>query len=693
MLMELRNRIAREAADEQDRWILWVPVALGVGIQLYFGLRFEPSPYLGPIGAIGAFVGVYLSRKHAVFMLTVLVFVIGGIGFSMSKFRSDFVAAPILSKPMGPVTIEGRVVGIEAFPDRPRIRLTDLTISRSGTATTPTRILLRIRGKPNFEIGDFVLGRVKLLPPPGPVQPGAYDFQRRSWFQGVGAIGFTMGRISRVDRHRSMGLAGRFEVGVAAFRRDLSNRIISHLEGVTGAVAAALIVGDRSAIPPDVTQAMRDSGLAHLLAISGLHIGIVASLIFGVVRFLLAAIEPLAINIQIKKLAAGIALCGSFAYLLIAGATLPTQRAFIMGALVLGALLLDRKAISMRLVALAATAILMIAPESLLSASFQLSFAAVVALVAVYEASADSLRRFTARPGIARRVIIYFSLLAMTTIVAGVATGFVAYYHFGRITHFGLVANLLAVPVTAIWIMPMGVLACLSMPFGVEGPALGLMGDGIDVMIHVARAVAGWPGAVTTMPAMPSLSFAIMVAGGLWLCLMQRRWCWAGLGVFGIGALLIPFGSQPDILISESGKLMALKLADGRLVLSRKNREKFVAESWLRENGQAEKIFWRDITGTDNSLRCDPAGCIYRSNGHRIAFVRDISAVDEDCRLSVLVVSPIRIGRRCRRITRVIDFVDLRQGGAHTVRLEPEGTRVLSVNADRGDRPWVPRRR
>ncbi len=154
MLMELRNRIAREAADEQDRWILWVPVALGVGIQLYFGLRFEPSPYLGPIVAIVAFVGVYLSRKHAVFMLTVLVFVIGGIGFSMSKFRSDFVAAPILSKPMGPVTIEGRVVGIEAFPDRPRIRLTDLTISRSGTATTPTRILLRIRGKPNFEIGN-----------------------------------------------------------------------------------------------------------------------------------------------------------------------------------------------------------------------------------------------------------------------------------------------------------------------------------------------------------------------------------------------------------------------------------------------------------------------------------------------------------------------------------------------------------
>jgi competence protein ComEC len=285
-------------------------------------------------------------------------------------------------------------------------------------------------------------------------------------------------------------------------------------------MAAALITGERRAIPEPVIDAMRDPGLAHLLAISGLHIGLVAGLLFGLVRAVGALVPALVLNHPVKKWAAAVALVGAFAYALVAGATLPTQRAFLMLSIALLGSLLDRRGITLRSVAWAALAVLAFQPEALLSASFQMSFAAVAALVAVYEGYAA--RRLIAGTGGERgerslftRLLFYAGGVALTTLVAGLATGPFAVYHFNRIADYSLVANLLAVPLTALWIMPWAIAGMAALPFGLETWALKPMGLGIELVVRIAETVAGWSGAVTLVPAMPTAGLAAVALGGL----------------------------------------------------------------------------------------------------------------------------------------------------------------------------------
>jgi len=273
-------------------------------------------------------------------------------------------------------------------------------------------------------------------------------------------------------------------------------------------------------------QAIRDSGLAHLLAISGLHIGLVAGILFIWVRAMLALVGPLALRYPIKKWAAATAIAGALAYALIAGSTVPTQRAFLTVGLVLAAVMLDRRGLSIRLVAWAALAILIVQPESLLGPSFQMSFAAVTALIASYEVISER-RRYddygnSTLPPWLRKAGLYLIGVALTTLIAGIATAPFAVFHLNRFADYGLAANLLAVPVTAMWVMPSAVVAFLLMPFGMEGLALASMGWGVDVIIKVAETVAGWDGAVTLVSAMPTAALCAIVLGGLWLALWRR---------------------------------------------------------------------------------------------------------------------------------------------------------------------------
>jgi len=312
------------------------------------------------------------------------------------------------------------------------------------------------------------------------------------------------------------------------------------------------MTGERSAIPVPVMQAIRDSGLAHLLAISGLHIGLVAGILFISVRALLALVGPWALRYPIKKWAAASAIAGALAYALIAGSTVPTQRAFLMVGLVLLAVMLDRRGLSIRLVAWAALAILILQPESLLGPSFQMSFAAVTALIASYEVISEHRRYYdygaSSVPPWLRKAGIYLAGVALTTLIAGLATAPFAVFHFNRFADYGLAANLLAVPVTAMWVMPWAVMTFLLMPFGMEGLGLTPMGWGVDVIIKVAETVAGWDGAVTLVPAMPVAALVAMVLGGLWLALWRRRWRALGLGGLYAGVWLAVMAVPPTAL-------------------------------------------------------------------------------------------------------------------------------------------------
>ncbi len=687
---------------ERDRWVLWLPVAFATGVAIYFGLKVEPPLWSGT-AALGATVLAWSvhhitgSAVHRTVMLGLVAVGTMASGFVAAQIRTADVAAATLTKRIGPVGVSGRVYRHEAFPDSARLTLEEVRISGLPAPQTPSRIRIRARGaQPDIEPGDWVRFRAMLSPPPPPAAPHAFDFQRQLFFRGIGGVGFSLGRGIIVAKADLDGLH-KLQFAVSRTRRALTERITDSLAGTAGGIAAALMTGERSAVPKDVMQNLRDSGLAHLLAISGLHIGLVAGLLFAGLRGLLAAVPALALIHPIKKWAAAMAIAGAFAYALVAGATLPTQRAFLMVGLALVAVIVDRRGLSMRSVAWAALIILAVQPESLLGASFQMSFAAVTALIAAFEVYRDRrLRTYTepsALPYGVRIVLLYLAGVFLTTLVAGTATAPFAVYHFNRFADYGLAANLVAVPVTALWVMPCAILAFFLMPFSLEVFALVPMAWGIEIVVAVAETVAGWPGAVTRLAAMPTWGLIATVLGGVWLCLWTGRWRRWGIIGIACGLATIALVMPPDILVDGSGRLIAVRGLDGRMAFSNSRKARFERDVWLRLAGQEETAagaFPDPGMGVGERLSCDISGCVVRANGRVVAVVYGEEALSEECWSADAVVSVLPVRRYCPA-PYVIDRFTLWREGGHALWLEEGGIRVESVNGARGDRPWVVR--
>lgn len=441
---------------------------------------------------------------------------------------------------------------------------------------------------------------------------------------------------------------------------------------------------------------MRASGLAHLLAISGLHIGLVTGVLFFGLRAVLALFPILALRYPIKKWAALTALLGGVGYMMITGATVPTQRAFLMAGLVFLAVLVDRAAISMRLVAWAAMVVLLIAPESLLGPSFQMSFAAVIALVATYETVRPGMIGLRGDGGLARRLWVYILGVALTTLVAGLATAPFVIYHFNRVAAFGLAANLGAVPITALWIMPFSVLGYLLMPLGLEQFALVPMGWGIDGVMKIARAVAAWPGAAVQVSALPVGALVLVSLGGLWLAIWRTQLRWAGFALVLIGIAVGMAARAPDVLIAGDARGFAVNDPVAGFIFAGEKPPRFERETWLRRAGTTDAATAWTIPPHETSgpLSCDASACIYRSASHVVSLIRDPGAALEDCTLADVVVALEPLGRLgCRGSARIIGRFDLWRKGAHAIWLGTEGIRIRSVAETRGKRPWVRERK
>ncbi|NQV84462.1 MAG: ComEC/Rec2 family competence protein [Rhodospirillales bacterium] len=703
---------------DRERWILWLPVFFGTGIAIYFGLRAEPPWWIGPAALIGAGLAAYQGRERfsqgGQWGLLLVAFAITACGFWAAQWRTADVAHTVLGKRIGPTAVTGRVAGVEAFPGSHRVTMERVRIAGLGPEQVPEKIRIRLRGsQPDIIAGAWIRVRAILSPPPPPSAPGAFDFQRQSWFRRLGGVGFGLGAVE-ITAPRPVGTNDAslqhpldvLTIALARLRQAITIRVQTGLGGTAGAIAAALMTGERSAIPEPVMQTIRDSGIAHLLAISGLHIGLVAGILFLAVRTVLALVGPWALRFPIKKWAAASAVAGAFAYALIAGATVPTQRAFLMVGLVLLAVMLDRRGLSIRLVAWAALTILILQPESLLGPSFQMSFAAVIALIATYEAISER-RRYDGYgvskiPLWLRKAGLYLAGVALTTVVAGLATAPFAVFHFNRIADYGLAANLVAVPVTALWVMPWAVMAFLLMPFGLEGAALLPMGWGVDVIIKVAETVSQWSGAVTLVPAMPVSALVAIALGGLWLALWRRRWRFLGVGGLCLGVLLAVMHEPPDVLVDGQGRLLAVRTTDGRVAVSTLRRARYEREIWLRRFGEEEaRAPWPKIgTSSDERLTCDRQGCLYRARGstgegvedRTVALVFDEGALAEDCWAADVVISVVPVRIPCPAPLGVIDRFDLWRGGAAAIWLRGPGRiRIETVNGLRGTRPWVVR--
>jgi len=679
----------RELEAERERWPLWLPAFFGTGVALYFALPFEPSHWPAPAAALALFAAACLCRRRPYALALLLALAAIALGFAIAGWRTDQVEAPRLEKRLGPVALSGRVVEVEQLARGRRVTLDRPLVERLAPERTPARIRVRLRDSTTeLSPGDEVRLRAVLLPPAAPIAPGAFDFQRHAYYLRLGAVGYAYGRIS-VEPKRSSG----FALSLAALRDRIAQRVTTELPGAEGGIAAALMTGERGAIPPDVIEAMRNSGLAHLLAIAGLHLGMVTGALFFGVRALLALIPPLALRYPIKKWAAFAALAGAAFYLLITGATVPTQRAFIMTGVVLLGVLLDRTSISMRMLCWAAVAILAIEPESITGPSFQLSFSAVVALLAAYESLRQPVLRWVAGEGWWRVPLLYLTGVAFTSLITSMATIPYSVYHFDRLAAFGFVTNLIAVPVTALWVMPWAIVAFLLLPFGLEGAALPAMGWGLHVVIWSAKTVVSWPGSVAILPAMPLWGLIAVSLGMLWLCLWQRPWRVLGLGAIALGLASVALERHPDVIVSEDARLFAVRAADGRMMISPVRGNDFDVETIIKRAGQTTRDPWpEEGSSADGRLVCDGLGCLYRANGQLVALVREREALLEDCLHASVLVSATPIKSACPAPRTVIDRLALWREGGHAIWLSPAAVTSESVRDWRGARPWVPER-
>lgn len=670
-------------AAERDRWPLWCPVLLGVGIALYFAWPREPSLWIGGGAALAALAAMAAAPERMRWPAGMIFLLF--LGFFAACLRAQLVAGPVLSDETRPVAVEAVVKRVERFgPRHLRLTLGSLAIASWHEGTIPRSVRIGVRTTADdVRAGDRVRLRAVLMPPPGPSSPGAYDFGRQAWFDRLGAVGYAVSPVTVTAPLASGSPATR----LARLRDDIGRRLLAQTGGDAGAMAVALVTGDRSALSEQALEQLRIAGVAHLLAISGMHIALMTGVVFWTVRLLLACVPGLALRRPIKQWAAIAAMAAGLFYLLMSGATIPTQRAFLASWIVLAGILLDRVSLTMRLVAIAAAVLLLAAPESLLSVSFQMSFAAVTSLVAVYEAAREKGWLAGGRRGPLGRAGRYLAAVALTSVVAGAATGFFAAYHFNRFAVYGLAANVVAVPVMALVIMPCVALVFVALPFGLEAWPLWGVEKGAALVIKVAAFVASWPGADMLVPQLPAASLVLVVVGGLWLLLWRRRWRWWGVAAMAAGIGAIWLARPPDLLVDATGKVVAVRDARGDLAVIG-GRRSFARETWLRRAAQQDGA---EPVAADLPYACDALGCVYRpprAPGVAVALVRMPDALAEDCGRARVVISAVPTFGRCRGPDVVVDRFDLWRRGPHALRIAVDGTLVRTVAGAQGDRPW-----
>lgn len=552
----------------------WLAVFLAIGISIWFALPYEPTAgfYLAALcglglAALGYWLGPDLMQPMAAIVAALLA------GLLAAGFRAHSVAAPMLEfRFYG--AVQGRVIEIDrSQSDALRVLLDQVVLEDVAPARTPLRVRISLRGKGvTPEPGQVVLLTGFLSAPEAAAEPGGFDFRRMAFFDQLGAVGYTRSPVMLWQEPE----LGTQEIN--RLRTRLSNAIMAAVPGDAGAFSSGVMTGDRSGISLDTVKALRDSNLAHLLAISGMNMAFLTGFVFFLVRYGVALVPPVALRINSKKVAAVAAFGVALFYLLLSGANVATERAFLMVCVMLGAVLLDRRALSLRTVALAGIALMLTEPESLTEPGFQLSFAATVVLIAGYGA----LSRGVMAEKVPRWMMPVFTLV-LTSVLAGLATAPFAAAHFNRFTDYGLLANLLTVPMMSL-LMGAGAVAALLAPIGLAVPALWVMEQAARWILFIAHWVANLDGAVTGVPSPGNWVMPVLVLGALWVILWQGKVRMLGLVPMAIALALWAISPRPLALISSDGALVGLMGSEGRALSGAKGAG-FAAQSWLENDG------------------------------------------------------------------------------------------------------------
>lgn len=683
---QLRTWARAEAGP--GRLLPWVPIAFGAGIALYFAADREPVAWVTALTAVLFCGGAFLLRRSRWFPLAVMVAAIAA-GFAVATLKTARISHGVLPRPIYSVALKGFVETHEERERTDRFILRVVAMEGPRVQTRLSRVRLSVKKGAAPAVGSFVDVKARLQPPLSAMRPGSYDFGRDMYFQGIGASGFVMGAIRTLDPPVGGGWALRYAATMQGLRDAIDARIRTVLSGDARAIATALLTGRRDAITPEVNDAMFISGLGHVLSISGYHMAVVAGVVFFAVRALLALIPALTVTFPIKKWSAAAALFAAAFYLLLSGAEVATQRSFFMTAVVLIAVMVDRRAVTFRTLAVAAMIVLVAAPEALVHPSFQMSFAATLGLVALVQAGMPVLLASAEHSRTARAALWggrEIAMLALASLIAGLATTPYAAFHFHRLTPYGVLANLLAMPVVSALVMPAGLLGLAAMPFGFDGVFWHLMDIGIAWMIVVTKWVAALPGAIGRIAAFGIGPLIASTAGIVLLGLLRTPLRWSGAGIIAVSIAWALTVVPPDVLISGDGRSVGVRGRDGRLHVMRSAKDVFLLKEWLASDGDARLP--TDPSFADG-VSCDDKGCVTQlGDGAVVALALAPEALADDCARAAIIVTVRQAPADCRAL--VIDRTRLQKTGATALRQTGGGFAATTITPDGVDRPWSP---
>jgi competence protein ComEC len=587
-----RNRARLSSvADAMERFLdragfdrgPWLAVAFAAGIALWFWLE-TPVQWILAIGAgLALALGAAAAWRGEAGRANLLAACTGlgllaAAGVGVGWARSEMVGAPALEQPVS-MKVTGRVLERIEQPAQSRVRL----VLAARHPDTAEAIKLRVNVNLEQDRGGLTEGalvrlRARLMPPAPPMLPGGYDFARTAWFEGFAATGSVQGEIDLFEPGGGGPLLGQVQ-------RDLSTHVRSQLGGSAGTIAAAFASGDRGAIAEADEDAMRDAGLTHLLSISGLHVSAVIAAAYFLALKLFALSPWLALRVRLPVLAAASGALAGIFYTLLTGAQVPTVRSCVAALLLLGALALGREALSLRMVAVAALLVLLLWPESLVGPSFQMSFAAVTAIIALHNAA--PVRSFLSpreEPWL-RRAGRSAAMLLVTGLVIEIALMPIVLFHFHRAGVYGALANVIAIPLVTFASMPLIALALLFDLAGLGEPVWWLAGQSLDLMLAIAHFTAGQPGAVKLMPQMSDIAFALFLLGGLWLAMWQGRARLWGFAPAALATAMVLLADVPDLLVSADGRHVGIVTDDGRLLSLRETRSDYARENLMEMAG------------------------------------------------------------------------------------------------------------
>jgi competence protein ComEC len=692
---------------ERERLAVWLPVFMAIGVLGYYALRFEPVAWLGPVVAVPALALAVLLPGARWLLGPFSAAALGFAAAQMATIRAPPIEADL---PTRATIVTGTIRAVEALPDGRRITIQPAWLD--GAAEPLRRsVRTRLQKKDDGDLasGDQVRIRALVRPPASPSYPGGWDLQRDAFYAGLGGSGYALGKAERIAQAVPSGPM-RF---VQWLRETIAHRVVAVIPGAAGAVSVTLLTGASMAIPEVDHAAFRDSGLAHLLAVAGLHIGIVMGFALALSRFGFSLSERASLFWPVKKLAAVCALAAGGAYMVLTGMHVPIIRSFVMACLFTVAMLADRRPFSLRGLGLAAVVLMLIAPQEVPGVSFQMSFSAVLALIAGYEALRPWLRRLHGTSW-ARRLASHIAALALTSALAGSASAPYGAYHFGHVQVYFVLANMIAVPLTALWVMPAGLIALFLMPLHLEALALVPMGWGAEAVLWVARATAALPAATFNVPHIAAWGLGLFSLGLAWLGLWQTRRRLAGIVVMLVGLASPLLDRPPDLLVSADGRLIAVRTGQGAFLQQTQGGSKFTRDAWAQYWGVGSFLPFpsegvADMpadavaahpSGDDDAqvpestppaIRCEKDACLLRPYPDRpgALLARGAQHPNGCDQASVIVSAEPARGLCPKPWPKLVDRFTVWRFGSAAIWLDPDRARIMTDRWERGDRPWV----